>query len=103
MSRIRGSVVHHNHLEGLAEGLHGGENAGQALANPKLFIMGWNDEGEHTQPNDHRCRPPVTPELPNALAGHHSVRRPVQCLCAGRETSTKASHSAPRSHPIAEQ
>ena len=46
-SRVRGSVVHQDHLVRLRDQCHCRANAVQALANPKLFIMGWNYEGEH--------------------------------------------------------
>ena len=47
-SRIRRSIIHHNDLEGLRDLFHRRANAGQALANPKLPVMSWNDERKHT-------------------------------------------------------
>src|SRR5258706_851680 len=47
-SRIRGGIVHHNHLVRLGEFFHGRADAAQALANPTLFIMCRDDEGDHS-------------------------------------------------------
>ena len=46
-SGIGGSVIHHDHLVRFGENFHGRADAAQAPANPQLFIMCWDNEGDH--------------------------------------------------------
>ena len=47
VSRVRGGIIHDDHLVRLRNLVHRRANAAQTFANQTLFIMGWDDEGEH--------------------------------------------------------
>ena len=46
--RIRGSIINHNHLIRLRDYFHRRANTIQAFPDPSLFIVGENDEGNHS-------------------------------------------------------
>jgi hypothetical protein len=46
-SSICGRVIHHDHLIRLGYLVHRRTDAVQALANPTLLVMGWDNEGKH--------------------------------------------------------
>ena len=47
-SCIRRCVIHHDHFVGLGECCHRRADAAEALTNPKLLIMGGDNEGDHS-------------------------------------------------------
>src|SRR5215471_10287785 len=48
MRRIGGGVIHHNHLVWFSDLRHRRAYAAQAFADPKLFVMCWNNERKHS-------------------------------------------------------